>query len=119
MRASDFVFGNVHNLSHRFLGWRCWRRIKVTFNIGKQSLLLAYGNGITRGGINIALPSPVLCRLKPQVGNLTVTDLAGNLLLPLKSGLTISGQHSTRNYRWRHSNVSRVALPCSLQRGTG
>ena len=62
----------------------------MTFNIGKQSLLLAYGNGITRGGINIALPSPVLCRLKPQVGNLTVTDLAGNLLLPLKSGLTIS-----------------------------
>src|SRR5215831_3192908 len=23
----------------------------------------------------------------------------------------LRGQHSTRNYRWRHSNVSRVALP--------
>jgi len=24
---------------------------------------------------------------------------------------SLRGQHSTRNYRWRHSNVSRVALP--------
>ena len=57
----------------------------MTLNIGKQSLLLAYGNGIAGGAINRFLPPILLSDLLAKIAQFKLTGSALNIRRPCQT----------------------------------